>query len=526
MTVALQRTFASLAVPNYRRYFAAQVVSISGNWMQTVAEMWLVVQLTGSGVSVGLVAALQFLPILLAGAWGGALVDRLPRRRVLMLTQLLMALPAATLWLLTVDGSVELWMVYALVLARGMVLAVDNPARQSFVSELVGPDRLVNAVSLNSVVIHSARIVGPAAAGIVIATLGVGPCFGLNALSFGAMLVALRLMDPAQLHGARKTRGAREPGQVRAAFSHVRERPELWIPLAMMVLVGTLSFNFQVLLPLMAHSTWHGGAGTYAALTTTMGVGSVVGALLAGARGRADARVLLAASALFGVMSLAAAAAPVLWLELAALVPLGAASVTFAAGVNSALQLGADPALRGRVMALYSVVFLGSTPIGAPLAGWLAEVAGPRAGLVVGGAAAIVAAVAARAAFARAGLLAPRGAAALEAALAAAATPPLGGRTAPVVPATPPLGGPTALAVPATPPPGGPMALAVAATPPPGGPTAPVVPATPPLAAADPRPDRASRPAPTHPRRARRAGHDQPGHAGSDRRRGRTGAPR
>ncbi|HYM57156.1 MAG TPA: MFS transporter [Solirubrobacteraceae bacterium] len=399
MSASLRRTFSSLAVRNYRRYFTGQVISISGNWMQIVAEMWLVVQLTGSGVSVGLTAALQFLPVLLFGAWGGLLADRMSKRRLLMATQAAMALPALALWGLTVGGAIELWMVYTLVLARGVVTAIDNPARQSFVMELVGPERVVNAVSLNSVVVHTARIVGPAAAGTVIALLGVGPCFALNALSFGAMLVALRGMDSRALQASAPAQRAK--GDLRLALAHVRATPALWIPLGAMVLVGTLSFNFQVLMPLLATDTWHGTATTYALMTMAMAVGSVGGALAAGERGRVSPRLLVAAAAAFGVFELLAAAAPSLPLQIAALVPLGAVSVTFAAGVNSSLQLAAAPALRGRVMSLYSIVFIGSTPIGAPLVGWLAEVWSPRAGLALGGTAALLAAVGAHAAYAR-----------------------------------------------------------------------------------------------------------------------------
>jgi MFS family permease len=399
LSAALRRTFTSLAIPNYRRYFAGQVISISGNWMQTVAEMWLIVQLTGSGVSVGLVAGLQFLPVLLLGAWGGLLADRLAKRRLLMLTQALMALPALALFVLYERGAVTVWMVFALVLVRGTVNAFDNPARQSFVVELVGADRVVNAVSLNSVVVHTARIAGPAAAGAVIATLGVGPCFLLNALSFIAMLIALRGMD---VHTLQPTRPAgRESGQLRSALAHVRATPELLVPLAMMAVLGTLSYNFQVLLPLLARFTWHGDAATYAALTVAMGVGSVSGALASGARNSVTPRLLVGSALAFGAFELAVAAAPVLALQLALLAALGAFSVTFAASVNSSLQLAVEPALRGRVMALYSVVFLGSTPIGAPLVGWLAEIGGPRAGLLLGAIAALATGLAARFAYTR-----------------------------------------------------------------------------------------------------------------------------
>jgi len=399
VTAALGRSFHSLSVPNYRRYFAGQVISLSGNWMQTVAEVWLILKLTGDGTLVGLAAGLQFLPVLVAGAWGGLLADRISKRRLLTVTQALMALPALTLWALTVEGAITPAIVLALIFARGCVNAFDNPARQSFVVEMVGPDRVVNAVSLNSVIVHTARIVGPAAAGGVIVLFGVAPCFLFNALTFVAMLVALRRMDPGELMAAPVA--TRQPGQLRSAVRYVRETPALLIPLAMMAVVGTLSFNFQVILPLLAKFTWHGTASAYAALTAAMGVGSVCGALASGARGRVSPRLLTVASAGFGTLMLLAAVAPTFPLQLLALVPLGAMSVTFAAGVNSALQLAVEPELRGRVMALYSVVFIGSTPVGGPIAGWLSGAAGPRAALVMGGVAALVAGLVARRAFAR-----------------------------------------------------------------------------------------------------------------------------
>jgi MFS family permease len=401
LTAALRRSVSSLSVPNYRRYFVGQVISVSGNWMQLVAQMWLIVQLTGSGVAVGLTAGLQFAPILVLGAWGGLVADRFPKRRVLMITQPLMALPAIALWALVAAGTVEPWMVYALVLVRGTVNAFDNPARQSFVIELVGPDRVVNAVSLNSVIVQSARIIGPAAAGGVIALVGVGPCFALNALSFAAMLVALQRMDTGALHPT--VVAERAPRELRAALSYVAGAPSLWIPLGMMAVVGTLTFNFQVLLPLLASQTWHGTAATYALLTAAMAVGSVAGALASGARGRVSPMILVVAATGFGAVELLAAMAPSLPLQVLALIPLGAVSVTFSAGVNSTMQLAVAPAMRGRVMGLYSIVFLGSTPIGAPLVGWLAEISGPRAGMALGGAAALAAAALAVAAYARTG---------------------------------------------------------------------------------------------------------------------------
>jgi MFS family permease len=236
---------------------------------------------------------------------------------------------------------------------------------------------------------------------VVIALAGVGTCFALNALSFAAMLTALARMDPAQLTASAPVRRAH--GELRAALRHVHASPALWIPLAMMALVGTLSFNFQVLMPLLASETWHGTATTYALLTAAMAVGSVAGALASGARGRVSPKILVVAATGFGALELVAAAAPSLPLQVLALVPLGAMTVTFSAGVNSTMQLAVAPAMRGRVMALYSVVFLGSTPIGAPLVGWLAGVAGPRVGMALGACAALAAAALAAVAYARLG---------------------------------------------------------------------------------------------------------------------------
>jgi MFS family permease len=399
VTAALRRSVSSLSVPNYRRYFTGQVVSVSGNWMQIVAEVWLILKLTGSGTAVGLVAALQFAPILLFGAFGGMLADRVPKRKLLQVTQAAMAVPALSLFALYATGVVEPWMVFALVFLRGSINAVDNPTRQSFVIEMVGPDRVVNAVSLNSVIVHASRIAGPAVAGAVISVWGVGPCFLLNVATFAAMIVALRAMDQAELESAPVV--PREKGALRASLRYVRETPSLRVPLLMMALVGTLSFNFLVILPLLARFSFDKPASGYASLMIAMGIGSVFGALVVGARGRVSNRLLVLSSALFGVLILMLAITPTIELAAAVLVPLGAASVTFAAGVNSALQLAVSAAMRGRVMALYSMVFLGSTPIGGPLAGWLAEEWSPRVALLVGAAAALIAAVGARAAFAR-----------------------------------------------------------------------------------------------------------------------------
>lgn len=390
MTAAVRRSFDSLAVPNYRRYFAGQIVSLSGNWMQMVAEIWLILELTNSGIAVGATTALQFLPILLFGAWGGVIADSFSKRRLLMTTQAAMALPALGLLAVTVSGVVAPWMVFALVFARGTVNAIDNPTRQAFAIEMVGAERVVNAVSLNSVLVHGARLVGPGIAGVLIALVGVAPCFALNTLTFAAMIFALWRMEPAQLHTP--PRAPRQRGAIRAALRYVRATPELAVPLALMALVGTFGLNFQAILPLLARFSFDGGASAYATLVAAMGAGSVVGALATGAHGRTDARLIGGAALAFGSLALLAAVMPTLALEVPIVALLGASAVTFAAAINSSLQLSVEPEMRGRVMALYTVVFLGSTPIGAPLAGLISELYDPRAALLLAAASGLLAA--------------------------------------------------------------------------------------------------------------------------------------
>lgn len=399
MRYHLRRSFNSLEVPNYRRYFIGQLVSLSGTWMQNVAAIWVILTLTDNGFAVGLATALQFLPMLLLGAWGGLLADRMPKRRLLLTTQALMMVPAVGLLAVTAAGVAEPWMVYLGVFGFGLLNAIDNPTRQSFVIEMVGPDRVVNAVSLNSVIVQAARIVGPAVAGILIATAGVVPCFAINALTFVVMIWALWSMDPQRLH--EPPAAPREAGAIRASLRYVRGTPELAVPLALMALVGTFGFNFQVVLPLLAKFSFDGGAATYGALVAAMGVGSIAGALITGHHGKTGPRLIAGAALAFGAAAVGAAAVPALALEIPLLVLLGGAAVTFAATINSSLQLAVAPEMRGRVMALYSVVFLGSTPIGAPLVGWLSEAYDPRAALLLAGVAGLTAAWAARASFAK-----------------------------------------------------------------------------------------------------------------------------
>ncbi len=386
----LRRTFRSLSNRNYRLFIVGQVISLSGTWMQSVAQAWLVLRLTGSGTALGLVIALQFLPVLLFGPFGGVIADRFPKRRLLLATQTVAMTQALVLGTLVITGAVELWMVYGMAAVFGLVTAIDNPSRQTFVLEMVGSANLTNAITLNSVVVNAARVVGPALAGVLIAVVGIGICFVINAATYLAVIGALLLMRTGELNPAPTQDRAK--GQLRAGFAYVRRTPELLIPLLMMAIIGTLSYEFQVILPLVAERTFDGGAGTYGTLTSAMGVGAVVGGLAtAGRVGAPGDAALVRAAALFGVVILLAAVAPFLWLEVVVLVFVGAASINVLATGNTTLQLRSAPELRGRVMALWAVAFLGTTPVGGPIIGYIGEHAGPRVGLAVGGSAALVA---------------------------------------------------------------------------------------------------------------------------------------
>jgi MFS family permease len=380
MGLTLPRALSSLEVPNYRRFFAGQVVSATGMWVQSIAVSWLVYDLTGSGVALGIVNALQFLPILVGGAWGGLLADRLDKRRLLIVTQSLMAIPGLALWLVTATGVVQVWMVYMLVFLRGALNAVDNPARQSFVVEIVGRERLLNAVSLNSAIVQSSRMIGAALAAVVIATAGISTCFLLNALSFTVTIAALVRMRPADLHPAPVAE--RAPRMLRDALHTVLRSPALRTPLLLMLIVSPLTLNFVVILPIVARRTYGGNATTFALMTVAMGVGAVFGALRNGVRTSISIRIVSYAAMVLGATLGLTGFAPVYGAALALLVVVGAASVTFTATINSLLQLSAKAEMRGRVMALFTVVFLGSVPIGAPLIGWLGGSFGTRTAFV------------------------------------------------------------------------------------------------------------------------------------------------
>jgi MFS family permease len=388
----LARTvFASLDTPNYRRYLLGQVVSLTGTWMQTVAQGWLVLQLTGSGTALGVVIGLQTLPVLLLGPAGGLAADRLDKRRLLMLSQSLMGLSALTLGVLTLTGVVALWHVYVLALVLGLGQCVDNPTRQAFVMEMVGQERLRNAVTLNSVTVNAARAVGPAIAAVIIAAGSLGLCFVLNAVSFAVVVLSLATLDRAALLPSPPAERSR--GQLREGLRYVARTPELGVPLLMMALVGCLAYEFQVVLPVVAEQTFAGGADTYGLITSAQGVGAIIGGLYVAARGSTGTRAMVVTALGFGASLVAAAAAPTLPLEIAAMTVVGAFGIRFLATSNSTLQLAAAPTMRGRVMALWTVCMLGSTPIGGPIAGAVVDAFGGRSGLALGAAACLVAAV-------------------------------------------------------------------------------------------------------------------------------------
>jgi MFS family permease len=375
-------TFKAFEIPNYRRYFAGQAISLSGTWMQMAAQAWLVLTLTGSAATLGLIVALQTLPILLLGPYGGVIADRVDKRRTMILLQGLMGVQALVLGVLTVTGEVRVWQIGALAVLLGVNNAFENPARQSFILEMVGPEHLRNAVSLNSVLVNVARTIGPAIAGLLIATVGEGVCFLVNAASFVAVIASLLTLDLEALHPSPPA--GRGPGQLREGLRYIRRSRDLAIPLLMMALVGTLAYEFQVTLPVMARQGLHVGAAGYGFMTAAMGAGAVAGGLVVAAIGRTGLRTLVLASGAFGAVIMLAALAPTLPFELVALALVGAASISFMATGNSTLQLGAEPSMRGRVMSLWFVAFQGSTPIGGPLVGWVMAWAGARAGLGVG----------------------------------------------------------------------------------------------------------------------------------------------
>jgi MFS family permease len=383
MVVSVGRTFESLSVRNYRLFFFGQILSWSGTWMQWVAQAWLILRLTDSGLALGLVTALQWLPVLLFGAWGGVVADRFDRRKILVLTNVGSGLLSLLLGIGTVAGFVELWLVTVVVVLLGILTAIDNPTRQTFTMEMVGRDRLTNAVSLNTATFTIARVAGPAIAGLLIAWVDVGPVFLINAVSFIPVTILLLAMKADELQPMPRAERAR--GQVREGLRYAWNTPILRTVLTIMAVVGTLQYNFHILISLLAKDTFAGGAKEFGLLGAVLGSGMLLGSLASAAAGRSGRRLLVGSGTILGLCSLLVAAAPNIYVAGAVMVPLGAASMLFLTTMNSTLQLNASDEMRGRVMAIYFVLFLGSTPIGAPIIGWVAETFDPRAALALGG---------------------------------------------------------------------------------------------------------------------------------------------
>jgi MFS family permease len=388
---ASNATFRSLRTRNFRLFFVGQAISQAGTWMQSVAIIWVVLDLTDNGFAVGLVTAAQFLPLLVLGAWTGVLADRFDRHRTLVATQVAFAALAVVFSVISLTGSETVTWMYGLSLVFGLITALDNPVRRVFVGELVGRDDLPNAVGLNSAMMTGSRIFGPALAGALIAGPGAGACFTLNAVSYVAVLVALLRMDRSAF--SRVPTVARAKGQIRSGLRYAWNSPDLRASLLLVAVVGFSAFNFQVTLALLAERTFHGSAGTYTLLFSVMSAGSMLGGLAVAHSQLVTMRNLVAAGFGLAVSMVAMALAPTLWLAVLFALPTGFSSIYLVSGSNAVVQLRADPQMRGRVLALYAMLFLGSTPIGGPIIGWVADISNARVAVAVGGVASGLAAL-------------------------------------------------------------------------------------------------------------------------------------
>jgi MFS family permease len=387
---AVRRTFGSLDTHNYRLYFFGDLVSHIGGWMQTMAEAWLVLQLTHRGVAVGATFAFRFLPVLLFGLWGGTIADRFSRRRLLLVTQTLAALLAVVLWLIVLTGVVQVWMVFALAFGLGLVTVVDEPARHAFLEEMVGPARVANAVALTSAVGNSARITGPAIAGLLISWFGVSWVFFVNAVSFLAVVAALIAMRPNEL---RRPQHHDTRPRIREGLAYAWGIKPIRATILLVAVVGTLVYNFPTFLTLLANTTFHGDAGLAGFLMALLGVGTVIGALFAALRARPTSRTVVTAAVLLGVALVVAASVPGQIAVEVALVPVGATAVFFGSTANAHMQIWSEPHIRGRVMSIYTLLTLGTTVVGGPFVGWVCGRWSPRGGLALAGAATATAAI-------------------------------------------------------------------------------------------------------------------------------------
>lgn len=385
----IKDTFSSLGVRNYRLYFLGQAISVSGTFMQAVAQAWLVLKITNSGTALGLITALQYLPVLIFGPWGGVVADRYNKRKLLFVTQTIFCIQALVLGFLVITGLVKLWMVGGLAFLFGMINVIDNPVRQTFVPEMVGDERVKNAVTLYSTLVNLARVIGPVMAAVLIAGIGLGMCFILNGISYAAIILLLFAMNVKKLHTTKKI--LKKGGQMIEGLRYILSTPILRDTLLMMAVIGTMTYEFQVSLPLLAEFTFHGDAGTYAFLMSSQGIGSIIGGLLLAGQKSVSVKALTFSAFLFGTSTLLAAFMPGLVLTAVFIFIVGFFSIYFLSLGNTILQLECDPEMRGRVMAYWSMAFLGSTAIGGPIIGWIGENAGPRWGLGIGGLAAITA---------------------------------------------------------------------------------------------------------------------------------------
>jgi MFS family permease len=383
------RPLAAFSVPNYRRFTIGQAISLVGSWTETVAQAVLVLQLTHSGVWLGLATAARYLPVLLLTPYAGVIVDRGNKRRILLLTQSSLAAASFVLGALVLTGAIRLWMVFAVALAFGVATALDNPARLAFVSEMVGRPLIRNAVTLNSTLVNVGRGVGPLVAAMLVATVGVGWCFVANAASFGAVICSLLILDVSQLHASAPAQHVR--GQLREGLEYARTVPDILAPITMMVLIGTFTYEYEVSLPLFARGPLHGGATTYSLLIAAFGLGSVAGGLYCIRHPKTGVPRMIRASLLYAIAMLGTALTTQTYLAVVLLIVVGIASITFLTTGNSTIQLAARPDMRGRVVALWSTALVGSTTIGATIIGAVGDSA-PRFALILGAAACAAAA--------------------------------------------------------------------------------------------------------------------------------------
>ena len=385
------QTFSSFKVPNFRKYFIGQLISASGTWMQNIAQGLLMLQLTGSGTALGILIALQFLPLLLFGSFAGVVIDRFPKRYVFFITQTLLAIIALLLGFFVLFGLRDVWIVYALGLALGFATAIDNPTKQSFIFELVGKEQIKNAISLNSVMINIAKVLGPAMAALFVSLFGLAACFFFNAFSFIAVLITLAFINDNELHKSMQL--TKVKGELTKGLSYVLKTPMLRNVLLLMVIIGMFTYEFRVILPLFAEFTFKNPSSGYAILMSAMGAGSVVGGLYSAGKTETSMRTLIIIAFLFGLAVLATALMPNLLTATIALTVVGFLSINFNALTNALLQVHSLPEMRGRVLSLWSIAFLGTTPLGGPLIGWIGEHYGARWGLGLGGIAAMIAAI-------------------------------------------------------------------------------------------------------------------------------------